>query len=90
MSEFEVFVEVPNNQYGEGVLVNKFGDQYGLLSAQKGKGNGTVYKKWCFPQDKDKQPREKAVPWGIRIGNKNEAIEVVTGIAKAFGIKVVP
>lgn len=90
MSEFEISVPVPNSQYGDVVIINKYGDQYSIVSGGSSKKGGTNYMKWCFPQGADKQPREKAVPWGIRIGNKNEAIEVVTGIAKAFGLKVVP
>ena len=87
MSEFEISIPVPNSQYGEIIIVNKYGDQYSLVSGRSSKKGGTNYMQWCFPQGTDKQPKEKAVPWGVRIGNQNDAIEVVKGIAKAFGLE---
>ena len=89
MSEFEVKIEIPNSQYGETLVINKYGDQFSLVAGGVGK-NGNSYMKWCFPQGPDKQPREKAVPWGIRIGNKTDAVEVVKKIATAFGLEIKP
>jgi hypothetical protein len=88
MSEFEITVDIPNSQYNEIIIVNKYGDRYSLVLGYKGK-EGTNGKKWCFPQTKDRKPAEKAVPWGIPLGNKTDAIEVVKKIAEAFGIEMV-
>jgi hypothetical protein len=88
MSEFELTVEVPNSQYGDIIIINKYGDRYSLVAGGSSKKGGSNYMKWCFPQGQDKKPREKAVPWGVPLGNKNDAIEVIKGIAKAFGLEV--
>jgi len=88
MSEFEITIELPWNQYNEIIIVNKYNDRYSLALGYKGK-EGTNGMKWCFPQGPDRQPREKSVPWSIPLGNRNDAIEAVKAIAKAFGIKTV-
>lgn len=75
MSEFEIFFEMEGSQYGDGLMLSKYGDRYSIVAARRGKVEGTVYKDWCFPQDREKQPREKAIPLGVRIGDRAEAIK---------------
>jgi len=89
MSEFEISIPVPGSKYSEVVIVNKNGDRYSLIAGKAGKGEGQNFKKWCFPQGQDRKPRDKAVPWKIELGCRDDAIEVVKGIAKAFGLMVV-
>ena len=82
MAETEVFFEYPNDQYNQGIIVEEFNDRISLVLAQKPKGNGTIYKKWCFPQTKDRQPTEKPIPWKIFIGHdRQSAIEMLRRIA---------
>jgi hypothetical protein len=73
MSGFEVFIKNEGSDYGDGFVINKYGDKYKLVSAREGK-DGRVYMEWGFPQDKDKQPRPKAIPMGVPLGNYKEAI----------------
>ena len=78
MSEFELFIKVDGSQYGDGVLLDKYGDRYSLIAAQESKSAvGTVYKRWVFPQTKDKKPMDKAVPMGVRLGNREQAIQIL-------------
>jgi len=86
MSEFEITIELPWNQYNETIIVNKYNDRYSLVLGYKGK-EGTNGMKWCYPQGTDRQPREKSVPWAVPLGNREDAIETIKVIAKAFGIK---
>ena len=83
MPELEMFFEFPDNKYGEGIMLEEYNDRLSLVFAQKPKsGNGTVYKKWCYPQGKDRGPLEKAIPWKIHIGrDRQEAIEMLRAIA---------
>jgi len=74
MSEFEIFIRNEGSEYGDGFVLNKYGDRYSLIAAREGKGDGTLWKEWAFPQGKDKQPREKAIPLGVRLGNRVQAI----------------
>lgn len=85
MSEFELFFELEGSEYGDGVLLDKYGDRYSLVAAQKSqKANGTIYKRWAFPQDKDKKPREKAVPMGVKLGNRTQAIVMLRAMLAAL------
>ena len=91
MSEFEIVIPIPNNEYGDAIIVNKYNDTYSLVAGFISKKEGaTPVMKWCFPQGPDRAPKDKAVPWKITIGNKDDAVEVVTAIAKAFGVEVAP
>lgn len=87
MSEFEISIEIPGSQYGEVIIIEKYHDQYGLVLGRKGTAQGTLFKKWCFPEFK-KEPGKKAVPWKIPIGNATDAIDVIKQIAGAFGLTV--
>ena len=77
MSEFEVFIRNADSKYGDGIMVSKYGDNYSLIAARESKNGGTVYKDWAFPQDRDKQPKAKAIPMGVRLGNRNHAIDTL-------------
>jgi hypothetical protein len=73
MSEFELFFDLQSD-YGDGIVLNKYGDRFSLIAARKSsKAEGTIWKDFCFPQDKDKKPRAKAIPLGVRLGNMSEA-----------------
>jgi len=59
MSELEVFFEYPDSKYGEGIMLEEYNDRISLVLAQKGKGEGTAWKKWAYPQNKERQPTER-------------------------------
>jgi hypothetical protein len=84
MSEFEVSIPIEGSQYGERIIVNKYGDQYSLVLGREGKGNGTVYMQWGHPSDKDKQPRPKAIPWKIPLGNYVQAKAMLQALIAVF------
>ena len=84
MSEFEINIELPGNQFSECLIIDKYQDQYGLTLAKKGDKGGTVWKKYCFPEYK-KQAGKIAVPWKINIGSRDDARQVAKQIAEAFG-----
>ena len=73
MSEFDVAYET-GDDYGSLIILNKYGDRYSLICGRKSaKAEGTPWKDWCFPQDKDKKPKAKAIPMGVRLGNLTDA-----------------
>lgn len=84
MSEFELFLRIDGGEYGDGVLLNKYGDRYSLVAARESQNGGTVYKEWAFPQDKDKKPRAKAIPLGVRLGNRTQAIGILRAALAAL------
>ena len=85
MSEFEITIELPGSQYGEVIIIEDYNGNYGLCLAKKGDKGGTLWKKWCYPQVKDKKPAEKAIPLKIPLGSRDDARQVSKQIAEAFG-----
>ena len=82
MAELEVFIKYPDNKYGEGIMIEEYNDRISLVLAQEGQGNGTVWKKWVFPQNKERMPMEKAIPHKIYLGhNRETAIDMLRQIA---------
>lgn len=77
MSEFELWFPTEGSKYGDGVVLNKYGDRYSILAARESKEGGTIFKEWCFPQDKDKQPRGKSIPLGVRLGNHGQTVQTL-------------
>ena len=83
MSEFEVFIKNENSDYGDGFVINKYGDKYKLVAAREGK-DGRVYMDWGFPQDKDRKPKAKAVPMGVPLGNYKDAIDCLKRVLQVL------
>jgi len=73
---FEIFLEDPESDYHEGIILEEYKGAFSLVSAQKSK-EGPVYKKWCFPVGKDKKPIEKMFPMGVRMGSKMQAVKTL-------------
>lgn len=82
--EFELFFRTELSKYGDGVMLNKYGDTYSIVAGQESQNGGTVYKRWAFPQGKDKKPLEKAVPMGVRLGSRTQAIGILRAMLAAL------
>jgi len=48
-----------------GLLLDNYKGKFSLVQARE--KDGKIYKDWCYPQY-DRRPKEKAVPFGARIG----------------------
>jgi hypothetical protein len=93
LSEFEQTFKVESSQYGELIGMQKRGDVYGIVSMQESKEGGTNYMRWVFPQrrvDGKNIPAEKAIPLGLKLGNRTEAIEFFKWGLAALGETVTP
>ena len=91
MSEFEQVFKVESSQYGDLIMLQKRGDSYGIVSATESKDGGTNYMRWVFPQRRENGknvPAEKAIPLGLKLGNRTEAIEFFRWGLEAMGEKV--
>jgi hypothetical protein len=73
MSEFEISFKLEGNEYGDCVILQKYGDNYSIISGYTNKETNTPGMRWGFPQDKDRKPREKSIPWKINLGNLKSA-----------------
>ena len=72
------FIKYKDSQYGEGIQLEEYQGKLNLVAAQKGK-DGVVYSKWVYPQGigKGAGPIEKALPLKIKLGNKEEAVDIL-------------
>jgi len=69
----EVFYPYQNDEYNRGIVLEDYNDELNLVAGVK-TSNGNVYKRWGFPQKKDKTASKKAIPWKIRLGSPREAV----------------
>lgn len=78
MPNENLFIQI--GQYNDGVMLNHYKGEVSLVAAQEGK-DGKTYMQFAFPKDnKTKEPKETAVPMGVRLGKPEQAI----GILKQF------
>lgn len=70
----EKYFRMMNEKYGSGIGIEEYNGKFSLVSARKG-SDGNYYSDWAFPQDKDRKPREKAIPVKVPLGDsRDEAI----------------
>ena len=73
----EIFYEYESNQYGDGIVLNEYRNEFSFVAAKRKEGK--THMEWMFPQKKDgsKEPIDKSLPWKIKLGRKDEAIKVL-------------
>jgi hypothetical protein len=67
----DVFMPFDDDRYNKGLLLQEYKGTYYLVAA-RGADDGKVYANWGFPQGKDRNPIDKAVPWKIKLGDSQE------------------
>ena len=72
----EIFYELPESKYGDGVFLEEYKGVYQLIAGNTSR-DGTNYKKWAFPQNKDRKPTEKAIPISVNLGPRHTAIDIL-------------
>lgn len=73
----KVFIENPESAYHEGIMIDKYRGTWSIIAARKSK-NDKVYMMWGYPQKgKEREPLERAVPWGVKLGNRKQAIAIL-------------
>lgn len=77
---------ITNAQYNSGFCLEEYNDRYSLVDAFQAK-DGAVVKKWGYRQ-KDKRPMEKASPWRIELGTREEAISRLHQLLGLLGAEV--
>jgi hypothetical protein len=78
------FREHTDSEYGDGVMLDEYQGTYSLVNAKKGK-TGEVYLQWCFPQGPDRKPREKSIPWKVKLGNQEQALKTLRYFVALLG-----
>ncbi len=80
---------ITDPKWKSGIQLDEYNDQYSLVAAYESR-DGKINQKWCYAQSKDKQtnekkPSEKAMPWRLTLGTREEAIKVLTGFIEMLG-----
>jgi len=70
----EVWYKIESSEYKEGFFLQEYKENFFLVAGGEGR-EGTNYKKWAFPQTKDREPNKKAIPVSVKLGTRREAIE---------------
>jgi hypothetical protein len=60
------------NKYNDVIQLDEYNEQISIVAARESK-DGKVYPQWVFPQDKDRQPRDKAIPLKVTLGDRETA-----------------
>lgn len=76
-----------DEQYGDGVMLDTYSG-YGLAAAREG-SDGKVYKKWAFPQGRNREAAAKAIPVKVHLGDTAQAaiatLEYMIALIKGSG-----
>jgi hypothetical protein len=78
---FELFFKRASSNFGDGIIFQEYNDKFFLIAGGKGH---QVWKRYCFPQKKDKQPTDKPIPMSVNLGDRYEAIDLLEKFLKAL------
>ena len=82
---------ITNEKYRRGFKLDAYGDIYSLVAAREytdKSGETKEAMEWAFPQDKDRNPREKAIPVKIELGTKDQAIKHLRDVLEQLGAEL--
>lgn len=80
----EMFI-LTNDKYGEGIAVDYYQNEVSLMRAKMNKDTGDIWPEWVFPQrrqDGKNVPGEKALPWKLTLGVREDAIRKMETLLK--------
>ena len=77
-------IDRPDSEYGEVIVLDEYNGTYKIVSARKARDGDQIYKDWVFPSDRDRQPKEKSIPMGVRLGSRDEAISCLKQMLSAL------
>jgi len=78
---YEVFYKIESSQYNEGFFLQEYKENFFLVAGGESR-EGTNYKKWAYPQTKDRKPNGTAIPVSVKLGRRPEAIEKLQSVLK--------
>jgi len=73
-------VSIPNNQYGDAVILEEYAGSYSLVAGNMN-NEGKTFKRWAFPQTKNREPGKKAIPVKVQLGDQHSAAEILREMA---------
>ena len=82
----EIFYKYPNDQYNRGIVLEEYNGELNLVAGFK-TSHGNIYKRWGFPQRKDKTATDVAIQWKISLGSPMEAVRALKYLLSQLEIK---
>ena len=77
----ETYVET-DQQYNSGLCLDDYGNEISICKAHADSQNeDEIYLDWIFPQNKDRKPIEKSLPWKIVLGETGQAVKILRYLA---------
>ena len=73
---FEIVFKIESSEYNEIVFLQEYKDNFYIVAGGESR-EGTNYKKWAYPQTKDREPGNKAIPVSVKIGRRHEAVKIL-------------
>jgi len=69
MTQIKV-IRIPGSEYGDSIILDEYNGTYSLVAGRQAKDDpDKFYTLWAFPQDKNRQPRDTAVPVKVKLGD---------------------
>jgi hypothetical protein len=69
------------DKYNNGPMLELYGDDYSIAQCRYSEKNDQVYMQWAYPQI-NRQPADKCLPWKIKLGSKDKAINILRDMIK--------
>jgi hypothetical protein len=84
----ENIIKINSSKYGDCIKLEEYNGKMNLVAAREDK-DGKVWSQWCHPQGlgKGAPPKEKAVPMKVTLGDKDEAVAVLTELLGMLGVE---
>lgn len=73
-----------NSEYGKGIELNEYKGRFFIHASKEG-SDGKVYSDWAFPQDRDRKPKDKAIPVKVELGDRPTAIKALRYLLSELG-----
>jgi len=74
---------ITDEQWNQGIHLDEYNGTFSLISAKQ-KEDGRVFDDWCKVRKGQDAYTEKDLPMGVRLGDKEQAVEVLKQFIKAL------
>ncbi len=74
------YIDIPDSKYGDSVVLEEYNGIYSLVAGTTN-DEGKTFKKWAFPQTKNREPGKKAIPVKVQLGDQHSAAEILREMA---------
>jgi len=61
-----------NDKFKNVILLDEYNGTVSIVAARESK-DGKTFPQWVFPQDRERKPRDKAIPLKVNLGDRTTA-----------------